>query len=178
MADPLHYRRMTLDELMSTLSQRFGMPLQVANEENRDVIVEFADHPLEFEFERGQIQVTIHFAELQRDKKRWKNFSIRGNYRADVQQLDIALHREDSVSLIGDRIGLRDQLALRGIAAKVFGKHQRLQILSDVVRQQPKLRNLSVTQFTIRDGWLAVAFGEPTNRVQRVADRSAWLQPF
>ena len=97
------------------------------------------------------------------DKKRWKNFSIRGNYRADVQQLDIALHREDSVSLIGDRIGLRDQLALRGIAAKVFGKHQRLQILSDVVRQQPKLRNLSVTQFTIRDGWLAVAFGEPTS---------------
>ncbi len=174
----LQNRRMTLDELMSTLSQRFGMPLQVANEENRNVIVEFADHPLEFEFERGQIQVTIHFAELQRGKKRWKNFSIRGNYRADVQQLDIALHREDSVSLIGDRIGLRDQLALRGIAAKVFGKHQRLQILSDVVRQQPKLRNLSVTQFTIRDGWLAVAFGEESNGVQRVADRSAGLQPF
>ena len=170
----LQNRRMTIEELMATLSYRFGIPLQVVDETHKDIVVKFGEHPLEFDFNNGQVQVTIHFAELKRQNRVWKDFSIRGIYRADVEQLDIALDREGSVSLIGDRIGLRDQLALRGIASKVFGKHRRLQILGDAIQQQPQLCNLTITQFTIRDGWLAVALGEKTGQT-RMADRSVGM---
>ena len=167
----LQGQRMTLEQLMQVFSRRFGIPLQVVDEDHKSILLEFADHPLEVNFDDGEIEVTIHFAELQRENRRWKNFSIRGSYRADVRQLDIELHRQDGIELIGERIGLRDQLALRTIAAKVFGEYRRFEVLRNVVQQQPQLSNLTVTQFTIRDGWLAVAFGE--NRgLAPMADRS------
>ena len=163
----LQGRRMTLDEMMQTLSERLGMPLQLAKEEHGDAIIQFADHPLEFEFRDDQIKLTIHFAELKSGRRSWKNFSIRGYYRADVRQLEIELVRDGSIELIGERIGLRDQLALRSIFTKVLAKHTRLQILRNAIRQQAPLQSLTVTQFTIRDGWVALAFGEKMSDVAR-----------
>lgn len=157
----LHGKRMTLEELTTRLSQRFGITLEIKNDDYKQAIIQFADHhPMEFEFEDGQITLTIHLAELKTGKRRWKNFSARGYYRADVRKLDVELIRDEGIELLSDRLKLRDQLALRSIFTKVFTKNTRIEMLSKAIQQQPRLQSLVVSQFTIRDGWMAIAFGE------------------
>jgi hypothetical protein len=166
----LHGRRMTLAELMDSVSEAFGLDLHVNDERNNETIIQFADeHPLEFEFKDGKITLTIHFAELDNGRHQWKNFSARAYYRADVDQLDVELVRDQGIELISDRLRLRDQLLLRGIFTKVFARNHRLDMLRQAIQQQPKLKNLVVTQFTIRDGWMGIALGDQVD--QRLAKR-------
>lgn len=156
----LHGRRMTLGELANELSMRFGLQVEIA-ENRQDTIIEFAkEQPLDVEFENGQINVTVHFAELSNGDERWTDFSVRGFYRADVRRMDVELIRDGSIELITDSLGLRDQIALRGIFTKVFATNQHLDIFRRAIQDQPKLRSLAVTQFTIRDGWIAISVGE------------------
>lgn len=167
----LHGRRMTLEELASTVSEQLGVVVQVPNDQHKDTFIEFADtHPLEFDFHAGQITLTMHLAELDNGKRRWKDFSVRGYYRADVRKLDVELIRDEGIELISDRLRLRDQIALRGIFTKVFAKNTRFQLLRNAIQEQPKLRNLTVTQFEIRDGWLAIALGESDVRLVKKTD--------
>ncbi len=162
-------RRMTLDELMAALSKRFGTELTLPKEGYGDTIIQFAaEHPLEFEFVDGQIMLTIHLAELNTGKRKWRDFSVRGYYRADIRQLEVELVREEGIELLSDRFGLKDQIMLRSIFSKVLAKNTRFAILRDAIREQPQLRSLDVTQFTIRDGWLALALGERTETVHFV----------
>ena len=168
----LHGRRLTLEELFDSLSEKLGMVgLDVPDENHKDVVVQFAaHHPLECEFEHGQITLTIHLAELDNGNRTWRNFSVRGYYRADVDQLDVELVRDGGIELISERLGLRDQLALRGIFTKVLARNHRLQILRQAIAQQPKLQGLEVMQLTIRDGWVGLAFGENPSGI-RMVDR-------
>ena len=159
----LQGRRLTLEELASRVSEQLGIALQIPNEQHRDTYIQFADlHPLEFQFDGGQITLTMHLAKLDNGRRKWENFSVRGYYRADVQRLDVELIRDEGIELISEKLGLRDQLALRGIFTKVFAKNTRLEVLHNAIQRQPNLRNLSVTQLEIRDGWLALALGEDT----------------
>ena len=168
----LHGKRMTLEELTSRLSQRFGITLEVKKEDFKQAIIQFADHhPMEFEFENGQITLTIHLAELKTGKRTWKNFSARGYYRADVRKLDVELIRDEGIELLSERLKLRDQLALRSIFTKVFTKNTRIEMLSKAIQQQPRLQSLVVSQFTIRDGWMAIAFGE-NDRGMRLVEKT------
>lgn len=165
----LQGRRMTLEELTASLSQRLGIQLEVKNEDHLDTVIQFAkDHPLEFQFENGQITMTIHLAELDNGKRKWKNFSARGYYRADIKELDVELIRDEGIQLISERFGLRDQLALRSIFTKVLAKNTRLEVLTKAIQQQPRLQSLVVTQFTVRDGWVAVALGEDARGMRLV----------
>ena len=164
-------RRMTLGELTNELSNRFGTKIDVP-EKRRNCIVQFAkNNPLEFEFEQGQIKLTIHFAELDNGTDSWKDFSVCGYYRADVKQLDVELVRNGSIELITEPLKLRDQIALRSIFTKVFAANSKLGILRQAIQQQPNLRSLVVTQFAIRDGWMALSLGE-NGPTARLAERS------
>jgi hypothetical protein len=169
----LHGRRMTLEELAATVSEKLGVDVQIPNEEHNDTIIQFANHdPLEFEFDNGQITLTIHVAELDNGKRSWKDFSVRGYYRADVRQLDVELVRDEGIELISDRLRLRDQIALRGIFTKVLAKNTHLEVLRKAIQQQPNLQSLVVTQFIIRDGWMALSLGENDVRlVEKSSER-------
>ena len=153
-------RRMTLGELAAEVSSQIGTAIQVP-EGREDVEVKFADHhAAEFEFENGQIKFTIHFAELDNGNDRWKNFSVCAYYRADVNELEVQLVRDGGIELLTKPLGLRDQIALRSIFTKVLSANPRLDLLRKAIQQQPSLRNLEITQFTIRDGWICVSLGE------------------
>lgn len=165
----LHGRRMTLEELSTALSQRTGLHVPLPQESYKSTVIQFADaHPLEFDFAEGQITLTIHLAELKTEERKWSNFSVRGYYRADVQQLDVALVREEGIELISDKLRLRDQIALRSIFTKVLAKNTRLEVLRNAILQQPKLQSLVVTQFSIRDGWMALSLGEDERGIRMV----------
>lgn len=160
----LQGRRMTLGELAQEMSERIGVSLEIAPQ-RKSTIVRFADHsPLEFRFAEGKIQVTIHFAELDNGRDHWRDFSVRGYYRADVRRLDVELIRDGSVELLTETKRLRDQLALRSIFTKVFTTNKRLDLLRQSLANHPKLQNLAVSQLTIRDGWLAIALSDQDQR--------------
>ena len=114
------------------------------------------------------------FAELDTGRRKWKNFSVRGCYRADIQKLDLELIRDSGIELISERLRLRDQIALRSIFTKVFAKSTRLAILRKAIEQQPQLSSLVVTQLTIRDGWISLALGEDVHGL-RVVEKSAGI---
>lgn len=164
----LNGRSMTLGQLAEKLTERFGIVIPVY-ERRKDTIVEFAqDRPLEFRFQDGKIQIAIHFARLDNGRDVWKNFSVRGCYRADIREMNLELTRDGSIELITETQRLRDQIALRSIFTKVFDTNHRLDILRRAIRDQPKLRNLEVNQLVIRDGWISASVGESEGSEQNV----------
>ena len=160
---PMNGRRMTLEELASELSSRFGLEMDIAAE-RRSTTIEFAENdPLEFQFQDGKVVITLRFASLDNGQDQWKNFSVRGFYRPDIRRMEVELIRDGSIELITESLRLRDQIALRSIFTKVFDTNQRLELLQRAIQSQPKLRNLVVTQLTIRDGWISASIGEDTS---------------
>jgi len=164
-------RRMNLEELFDALAERFGLELDLIDDRYSDVIIQFADsHPLEFEFDNDQIALTIHLAELRSGNNVWQDFSVRGSYRVDFTELDVELMRDAGIELISDKLRFKDQIALRSIFTKVLARNTKLAMLNKAIQQQPQLQSLVVTQFAVRDGWLAMSLGEKPKNV-RMATR-------
>jgi hypothetical protein len=86
------------------------------------------------------------------------------------------LHRDGIVELesLGPRrLGNRDQFALRAIFGRVFSKNHPLQVVTPDLNDDPRLRELNVDQFVIRDGWIGISVGQlPSTRISR-ADTTA-----
>lgn len=164
----LRDKSMSLKELGGSLSQKLGIDIEI-REEHQDTMIRFAaQHPLEFAFANDQITLTLHLAELDNGRRTWRNFSVRGCYRADIDQPDVELIRDEGIELISERFGLRDQLALRSIFTKVLARNHRLRALSQTLAQQPRLQDLEVTLLTIRDGWVGLSLGEKPQETHTV----------
>ena len=167
-------RRMSLEELVTMLSSKLGLDELKLNEDVRDgVTIQFAKYePVRFQFDADRVLLTIHVAELNNGRRVWRDFSVRGYYRADVSQLEVELERDGAIQLISQQLGLRDQLALRGIFTKVLTRSHRFRILEQAIAQQPRLKNLVLTQCAVRDGWIGLCLGDqPRQRPPRVAAR-------
>ena len=156
----LQGRTLTLGQLADELSTRVGIELEV-DERRRKTEVEFSqERPMEFNFQNGKVEITIHFARLDNGREQWKNFSVRGFYRADIRRMDVELIRDGSIELITETLRLRDQIALRSIFTKVFDTNHRFDLLRKAIEDQPQLRRLEVSHWTIRDGWISISIGE------------------
>ena len=73
--------------------------------------------------------------------------------------MHVNLEREGGIELISEQLGFRDQIALRGIFTKVMARNHRLNLIRGRLATDPRLKNLSVTQFVVRDGWVGVSVG-------------------
>jgi len=124
-----------------------------------NVTIKFADRaPLRVSFHEGRATLTLALAELRQGRKRWRNFVVRVHYRPAPEQPDADLVRDQYVELIG-RLGLRDQVALRGIFSRVFTRSKPFNAISRRLDDDPRLKGLELTQFAIGDGWMGVAVG-------------------
>jgi hypothetical protein len=169
----LEGRRIDMQELMVCLSEKLHIDRTDIHEElPEDAVVRLGyDRPIEVEFDNDHVLLTVRIAELSTGKRTWRNFVVRGRYRADVTRLSVDLSREGGIELISDEIGFRDQIALRGIFTKVMTRNHRLNLLRDRFVEDRRLASLSVTQFVVRDGWIGVSVS-PNSR-----DKVATEQP-
>ncbi len=169
----LDNQRIELEELMKRLSGKLKIDRQDIHEEiPPDVVLHLGhDRPIQFEFDNERVLVTIRIKELITPRRTWRNFVVRGRYRADIAQTHVDLQRDGGIELISEQLGFRDQVALRGIFTKVMTHDHRLNILRGRFLSDPRLSALGVTQFVARDGWIGLSIGPLDD--DRVAAKTA-----
>jgi hypothetical protein len=171
----LQGQRIELRQLYKDMSARFSRePVRVPDDLPEDVYVTFADDdPVRIDCQDGRVRLQIRLKELVQEgtKNRWQNFTVRGYYKPDADQLDANLERDGVIELIGDRLRLGDRLALSGIFGKVLSRNRKLSLVNKQIAQAPELQDQQVTQFVIHDGWIGVALGPKT------PGRTAAMQP-
>lgn len=153
-------QRVNLRDLYREVGDLFNLPdIEIPEDLPDNVTVRFArQDPLRMSFHDGRASLTLALAELSEGRKRWRNFIVRVHYRPATEQPDADLVRDKYLELIG-RLGLRDQIALRGIFSRVFSRTEPISFISTRLRDDPRLEGLALTQFAIGDGWIGIAVG-------------------
>jgi hypothetical protein len=153
-------RRVKLKELYREVGGLFKLSeVKIPEDLPDNVTIRFArEDPLRLAFHDGRATLTLALAELSEGRNRWRNFSVQVDYRPVTEQANADLVRDSYVKLIG-RLGFRDQIALRGIFARVFSRAEPIDLISRQLRDDPRLKGLAVTQFAIGDGWIGIAIG-------------------
>ncbi len=158
-------RRVELHQLYREMLSRFSQePVVIPEDLPEDVYVTFAaEDAVRVDCNDGRVRLTIRIEELEQEgtRNRWANFTVRGYYGPNADQLDANMEREGIIELIGERrqIPIGQQLSLRAIFNKVLSKNRKLSIVNKQIAQAPALAGQQVTQFVIHDGWIGIALG-------------------
>ncbi len=171
-------RRANVRELYREIAGHFKLAdTEMPEELPDDVFVKFADEePVRVDFQDGRVSLRLALAELSQGSNRWKDFTVRVHLRQAGDHLTAALVRDQYVELIGKRLHLREQIALRGIFSRVFTQSKPIEIVGQRLQSDPRLAGLEVDQFVIRDGWLSISLGTPTEPQERTARERSTLQ--
>jgi hypothetical protein len=166
-------RRANVRDLLREIATHFQLPAPEMPEDlPDDVFVKFADQtPLSVAFQQDRLTLQLALAELSQGNSRWRDFTVRVHYRHAPEQPDADLVRDRYVELIGKRLHLRDQIALRGIFSRVFSQNKPIQLVSRGLRSDPRMARLQIDQLVMSDGWLSVSLGEDDARPDE--DRTA-----
>ena len=170
-------RRVELHQLYREMLSRFSQgPIEIPEDLPEDVYVTFAaEDAVRVDCQDGRVRLAIRIEELEQQgtRNRWTNFTVRGYYGPNADQLDANMEREGIIELIGERrqIPIGQQLALRAIFNKVLSKNRKLSIINKQLAQAPALASHQVTQFVIHDGWIGIALGP------QAPGRQAAMQP-
>jgi hypothetical protein len=163
LVEQLHWegREANLRDLYAEIGQLFKIPdLKLPADFPEDVTVRFAPNtPMRFSFDEGRLGFELSLAELEQGRKRWRNFAVRVHYRPVPERADVDLVRDQYVELAGPRLKFGDQIALRGVFSRVFAKDQPFDLVSRLLRDDPRLDGYRVSQISIGDGWLGLAIG-------------------
>jgi hypothetical protein len=168
-------REGTVQELFDHIGQALGMELTAPDDTPEDAVIRFADEgAVRVKFEDGVVRLEVGIAKLSRGRRSWTDFTVIANYRPEVEGLDAYFIRDGVVQLGGRRLGFRDQVAMRGVFSKILARNTKLHVLpSDLVRN-PRMQEMVVSQFVIRDAWFGLAIGPGHVRsADRVADQPA-----
>jgi len=165
-------RTFTLPELSKRLAARLNRTkMWDISPEHEDVIITFADKDAVLvRCVDGQVALTVSIAQLSKSPRKWKDFQVRAFYRPQIDGRSAQLVRDGVIHLIGQRLNTGGQIALRGIFSKAFAKDVPWQLMPERLVKEPKLRNTSITQFVIDDGWVGVSLG-PKREASRTAAR-------
>jgi hypothetical protein len=155
-------RRANVRELHRQISELFSLPPRELPEDlPDDVFIKFAgETPLRVAFQEGRVSLQLALAELSEGSNCWKDFTVWVHYRHEPDQPDADLVRDRYVELLGKRLHLRDQIALRGIFSRVFSQSKPIQLVSQGLRTDPRLAGLEIGQLEIAYGWLSLSLGE------------------
>jgi len=162
-------RRVDLRTLYVEMLRRFeAKEIKIPDDLPEDVTVHFAEtDPVRISCEEGRVKLTIRLKELDHaERHTWKDFEVHGYYRPSDNQLEANLVRDGNLELVGERLKLGDQIALRGIFAKVLSRNRQLSIINKQLLARPQLADLQVTQFVIQDGWMGVALGPKSDNLR------------
>ena len=155
-------RRANVHELYRQIAELFSLPPRELPEDlPDDVFIRFAGQsPLRVAFQEGRVSFQLALAELSQGTSSWKNFTVRVHYRHDPTQPGTDLVRDQYVELLGQRLHLRDQIALRGVFSRVFSQDKPIQLVSAELRTDSRLDGLEIDQLAIQHGWLSLSLGE------------------
>ncbi len=158
-------RRTDLEGLYREIAGTFSQELKPQTLENlpEKVTLQFAERDaVRVHCENGRLRLAISLAELSQGRERtWNNFTVQAYYVPDYSTLDAQLVRDGVIELIGERLNFRDQIALRGIFAKVLAKDRTFNLVHEKIARDPRLQSLKIDRFVIEDGWIGLSVTGP-----------------
>ncbi|MBU4272463.1 MAG: hypothetical protein KKA28_11440 [Planctomycetes bacterium] len=162
-------RTFTLPELADHVAARLSCPPPWNTiPENEDVKITFArKDPVVVRCEDGQIVLTLSIHRLSKSPRRWKEFQIRAFYRPEIDGRSAQLVRDGVIHLIGNRLTVGSQIALRGIFSHVLSKNAPLKLVNNPAVNDRKLEYAEIMQFVINDGWIGIALGPKSSLAGR-----------
>ena len=168
----LEGRTFTAAQLSQYIADKLHREPWPCQTEHDDATIRFAaKDAMTVRFQDGRLILTLAVAELRNPPRAWRDFRVRVCYRPVVQGRSAELARVGVVQLIG-RLSTGSQIAVRGIFSKTFPKNTTWRIMPDRLADDPKLADLSVSQFAIEDGWLSLALSaSEKTALRRAPDR-------
>ncbi|MCS7237856.1 MAG: hypothetical protein NZ899_06255 [Thermoguttaceae bacterium] len=159
-------RTFTPAELQSQLAELLDWPELVGCESSReDVVISFAPaDPVMVHFQEGRVTIELQVARLEKQPHVWENFRVRVSYRPETVDGQPAFVRDGVVSLSGESLSLKDQLALRGIFSKRFSKEKTWPILPKLFRESPEFADVRLCHLVLEDGWFSWAVAASEQR--------------
>ncbi len=155
-------KTLMLPELFTHIAKSMGRPdAELPEDLDKRVKFVFAkENAVRVRCHEGHVEITLALDELSRGKKnRWTNLLVRARYEPKGEGLEAQLARQEGIELIGEDLRTRDQIALRGIFSKVFSRSRAASLIPKEMVEHQALQHLEVTQFSIADGWIALAIG-------------------
>ncbi len=152
-------RMLTPTELQAEMAELLDAP-ELADDPSprEDVLIGFASvDPVLVHFQDGRVTIVLNIARLEKKPHVWENFQVRASYRPENVDGQTVFVRDGVVSLSGDSISLKDQLALRGIFSKRFSKERTWPVLPKLFRENPDFADLRLCHLIVEDGWLSWA---------------------
>jgi hypothetical protein len=162
----------TLPELERHVAARLNRPLPTeSNPDRDDVKVTFADRDaIRVRCVDGRIEITLSVAKLSKPPRKWRDFQVRAYYRPEVNGRSAELVRDGVIQLIG-RVNAGGQIALRGVFSRTFSRTAPWKLLPDEVAADPRLADLTVSQFVVDDGWVGMAMSPERTASQPAGPR-------
>lgn len=157
----LNGREFSQADLFRWVAERLNLPADKVPDNLRDdVFLTFAPRDsFRVRANEGRVQIDLKLAELAAEGNTFRDFTVRVFYRPDAEAGTGDLVRDGVVQLIGRRINMRGQIALRGIFSKTFPREKRFSLLPARFREDPNLADVRVTQMVVTDGWIGMALG-------------------
>ena len=173
----LNGRTFTLLGLSQHIATRLNRPVHwEITPEHGDVKIRFAEKDaVVVRCQDGQLVLTLSISRLSKSPRLWKEFQIRAFYRPEVNGRSAELVRDGVIHLIGNRLNLGSQIALRGIFSHALSKDNPWNLVPEQIVNEPKLHDAAITQFVIDDGWIGVSLG-PKHAATTTAQRPRHTQ--
>jgi hypothetical protein len=169
-------RKFDLPELFALIAHKLDRPdLAKLDDLPENVHVTFADKDaVRVRCEADRMEVILSFAELtelnQGKLHRWRDFTVRTRYRPEAHGLDARFVRgsrgdedtskDGTIFLEGKSLKGKPLLGLRAIFSKVLARNRPINLLSEKITHDARIQDLQITQFTVEDGWIALAYGQ------------------
>jgi len=154
-------RELSLHELHTKFTQQLAINSgHLVENLPGGISIRFAkSEPIRIHYQNGCFEVVLKIAKLVKaNSRRWRNFTVRGIYEKDPNDLRGRFYREQGIQLEGHRLQYR--LALRVIFSKVMSRNRAFYLIPESFAQNPQFQDLQVTQFVVKNGWIGFAWGK------------------
>ena len=142
------------------------------NDVPEDAAIEFAARDaIRISCDEGRMTIIMKIKHLEYGRSKWKYFIVKAHYQPQLDGLHIEFAREQCIELVGKRLRLGDQVALRGVFSKVFSKNRNLTVIPAALADDERLTDLTVDQLSLKNGWVGLSIGsQPPTAIARQTD--------
>ena len=167
-------KRTDLRTLYREIAEAFDRTdIKIPEEIPENVTVSMADREaVRVRFEDGKVKLRIHLKELKSGSRhKWKNFILTASYRPSMDQLSASLYRDGHLQFEGKNLRLGDRIALQGIFNKALPRTRPINMINKQLAEHDGMKDLSVSQFVVRETWIGFALSAPETSKPRIANR-------
>lgn len=154
---------MPIHELLLEMCRTFGQEeISMPDDVPKDVTIQFAEtRPITVEMQDDRLWITLRIVRLRRsDSVDLTQFIVKAAYKPHVEGTQASLVRDGHLRISGPRMSMRERLPARTIFNKVFSTNREIPLVAAQWQDHPGITGLAISQFELRDGWLAVALSD------------------